>query len=71
MTLMVKSSIPALMYLKIFDVVCYVVLCSSVGRAWRFQRQDSGFDSWDHPYVKNNNVCTHDNESLWIKASSK
>uniref|UniRef100_A0AAZ3P0V6 Splicing factor U2AF subunit n=1 Tax=Oncorhynchus tshawytscha TaxID=74940 RepID=A0AAZ3P0V6_ONCTS len=29
-----------------------MVLCSSVGRAWRLQRQDRALDSREHPYVK-------------------
>lgn len=35
-----------------------LVLRSAVGRSWFLKHQDSGFDSWKHPYVKN--VCTHD-----------
>lgn len=43
-------------------------LYGSVGRAWRSQRQDSGFDSLGHPYVK---CMQHDCKSLWIIASAK
>ena len=36
------------------------VLCSSVGRAWRLQHQDSRLDSGEHPHG-----------NIWIQASAK
>lgn len=39
-------------YIMMSSMLFHDILCSSIGRAWCLLRQDSGFNSWVHPYIK-------------------